>query len=97
MNKKQILIATTVSHFGYGAATGVLYSPLSKKVPLPAVVKGVLFGLFIWAASYLGLLPMIGMSASGHREPVRRNLMMIAAHAVWGATMAVVAELLIDH
>ena len=94
MNKGQILMATTVSHFGYGAAMGTLYSLLAKKVPLPAVVKGTLFGLLIWAVSYLGLLPLIGMSESGQREPVRRNLMMIAAHVVWGSTMGVVTDVL---
>jgi hypothetical protein len=37
------------------------------------------------------------MSESGQREPVRRNLMMIAAHVVWGGTMGVVAEVLMRH
>ena len=87
-------MATMVSHFGYGAVMGTLYSLLAKKVPLPAVVKGTLFGLLIWAVSYLGLLPLIGMSESGQREPVRRNLMMIAAHVVWGSTMGVVTDVL---
>src|SRR6266702_5711332 len=32
MDKRQILAATTVSHFGYGAAMGALYGPLSKKI-----------------------------------------------------------------
>ncbi len=94
MNKSQILMATTVSHFGYGATMGTLYSLVAKKVPLPAVVKGTLFGLLIWAASYLCLLPLIGMSESGQREPMRRNLMMITAHVVWGAVMGVVADIL---
>ena len=31
------------------------------------------------------------------QEPMRRNLMMIAAHVVWGATMGVVAEVLMQH
>jgi putative membrane protein len=95
MNKVGILGATLVSHFGYGAAMGALYSPLAKRLPLPSVVKGAIFGLFIWAASYLGLLPLIGVSESGHREPGRRNLMMIAAHAVWGSSMGLVADLLL--
>jgi hypothetical protein len=34
------------------------------------------------------------MSESGQREPGKRNLMMIAAHVVWGATMGLVAEVL---
>ncbi len=95
MNKMQILAATTVSHFGYGATMGVLYSPLSKRLPFPAAVKGVLFGLFIWAASYLGLLPLVGMSESGHSEPGHRNLMMIVAHVVWGSVMGVVTDVLV--
>ena len=97
MNKQLILGATMVSHFGYGAAMGALYSPLGKRVPLPSIVKGILFGLLVWAASYLALLPMAGMSESGHREPVRRNLMMIAAHVVWGFATGAMAEVLTHH
>ncbi len=82
MSKTRILAATLVSHFGYGAAMGALYSPLDKKLPLPAVVKGVIFGVVVWAGS------------SAHKEPVRRNLMMIAAHLVWGSAMALLANLL---
>src|SRR5437762_3412788 len=70
MNKPQILGATLVSHFGYGAAMGMLYSPLIKRMPLPAAVKGILFGLMVWVASYLGLLPLMGVSASAGDEPV---------------------------
>jgi uncharacterized membrane protein YagU involved in acid resistance len=94
MNKKQVEVATIVSHFGYGAAMGMLYGTSGKNIPLPSPVKGVLFGLVVWVASYLGLLPLIGMSESGQREPGKRNLMMIAAHVVWGATMGLVAEVL---
>ena len=94
MNKTQILAATLVSHFGYGAAMGALYSPLHKKLPLPAVLKGVIFGFVVWAGSYLGLLPLMGISESAHKEPVRRNLMMIAAHLVWGSAMGLVADFL---
>lgn len=95
MSKKQVVIATTISHFGYGATMGLLYSPLGKKVPLPGAVKGILFGLFVWTASYLVLLPLGDMDASGQKEPVRRNLMMIGAHVVWGSAMGVITDILI--
>ncbi len=94
MNKQLVLAATTVSHFGYGTAMGALYSPLGKKLPLPGIVKGVIFGVLVWAASYLALLPMSGMLESGQREPAQRNLMMIAAHVVWGAAMGATADTL---
>ena len=93
-NKRMVLGATLVSHFGYGAAMGAAYGPLHKRVPLPTVAQGVLFGLVVWAGSYLGLLPLLGISASGDREPLRRNLMMIAAHIVWGASMGATAAAL---
>lgn len=89
-----ILGATTASHFGYGAAMGAAYGPLQTRVPLPAVAQGILYGLFVWAASYLGLLPLLGISASNHKEPMRRNLMMIAAHVVWGASLGTMAGIL---
>jgi putative membrane protein len=87
LQKKQIVGATLVSHFGYGAAMGALYTPLGHRRLLSAPVQGGLFGLLVWALSYLCLLPLLGMSESGHREPGRRNLMMIAAHLVWGAAL----------
>jgi uncharacterized membrane protein YagU involved in acid resistance len=96
MNKKLILGATLASHLGYGATMGVLYGPLGRRRPLLATGQGVLFGLVVWAASYLGLLPLLGMSESGHREPVRRNLMMIAAHVVWGSVMGATASVLMQ-
>ncbi len=93
LNKPQLLGATLVSHFSYGTGMGMLYSPLSK-IPLPGAIKGMLFGVMVWAASYLVVLPMIGMSESGHREPGLRNLMMISAHVVWGSVMGAVADML---
>src|SRR5437660_9844395 len=53
LNKQQVLGATLVSHFGYGASMGAVYSLLGKRIPLPTVVQGVLFGLVVWAGSYL--------------------------------------------
>jgi putative membrane protein len=94
LNKQMVLGATLVSHFGYGAAMGAAYAPLYRRVPLPAILQGILFGLVVWAASYLGLLPLLGISASGNKEPLRRNLMMIAAHTVWGAAMGATSTLL---
>jgi putative membrane protein len=95
MNKLQILAATLVSHFGYGATMGLLYPPLSKKLSLPTAIKGSIFGLLIWAGSYLGLLPLLGLSEKAPREPGRRNLMMIAAHLIWGSSLALVADTLV--
>src|SRR5436305_9219822 len=94
MDKKERLGAALVSHFGYGATMGVIYSLISKRIPLPYLLKGTLFGLVVWVASYLGLLPALGISQSADEEPVRRNLLMIAAHVVWGSTTGILADML---
>ena len=94
MNKAQILAATTVSHFGYGTMMGVLYSIVGRRLPLTSGFKGTLFGILIWAASYQALLPLFGFSETSDKETTRRNLMMIAAHVVWGAGTGLVTEVL---
>jgi uncharacterized membrane protein YagU involved in acid resistance len=96
MNKQAVLAATLVSHLGYGATMGLLYTPVARKLPLPVALKGILFGLVVWAGSYLGLLPLLGMWESAYVEPSRRNLMMIAAHVVWGASTGVAASVLME-
>ncbi len=77
INKEQLLTATLVSHFGYGSAIGMFYSLLTRMLPLPPIVKGMLFGLVVWSGSYLGLLPALGFSTWAGKEPLRRNLLMI--------------------
>ena len=86
--------ATLLSHFGYGAAAGTLYAPLSKKLPGPPLLKGVAFGLAVWTGSYLGLLPALGILRSATEHPARRNALMIAAHVVWGSVLGLLTDVL---
>jgi hypothetical protein len=86
---------TIVSHFGYGAAAGGLYTTMfdARRDPL---AKGVLFGLFVWIASYLGWLPAAGILSSATEHPARRNALMIAAHVVWGVALGAFVSLLAE-
>jgi putative membrane protein len=81
------LAATTVAHFGYGAAAGALFPPLLGWLPLHPVLAGVLYGLAVWAGSYLGLIPALGIISPATKHPRRRNLLMVVAHLLWGATL----------
>lgn len=80
------------AHFGYGAAAGAAYAPLARGLPLPPAVEGAAYGLAVWAGSYLGLLPTLGIMSPATRHPRRRNALMIAAHLVWGAALGVVVD-----
>jgi len=94
MDKQQLLIASFVSHLGFGVAAGAMYGPLTRIVPLPSVLKGIVFGIVVWLAVYLGWLPAVGMSEAATKQPIQRNALMIAAHLVWGAVTGGVMNLL---
>lgn len=81
---------TLLSHFSYGAAGGLLYSFLRReKVGGSPVLNGSLFGLGVWAASYMGWIPMFGLRASAYKMPVKRNALMVLSHLVWGASLGI--------
>lgn len=79
--------AAVMNHFGYGAAMGLAYGALARGVVRPRVWSGVVFGTGVWAASYLGWLPLMNMRAAATREPAGRNAMTIASHLVWGGAL----------
>ena len=83
---------TVLAHFGDGAGAGTVYAPRSRGVPLPPVAGGIAYGLVVWTASYLGLLPVVGLISPAINHPARRNALMIVAHVVWGATLALLLE-----
>ena len=79
---------TLASHFAYGSAAGALYNATMNTLDLqPNAANGIAYGLGVWSASYLGLLPALGLLAPATEHPARRNALMIAAHVVWGASL----------
>lgn len=84
-------LASSASHFAYGAATGAFYAAFAPRIDLPPVVKGTAYGLAVWTGSYLGLLPLFRVRETAATRPASENAMMIAAHVVWGATLGVIA------
>ncbi|HYO84530.1 MAG TPA: hypothetical protein VES20_24220 [Bryobacteraceae bacterium] len=78
---------TLAAHFSYGAAAGVAYLPFSGKSGMPPALEGAAFGMGVWGASYLGLMPATGLYRSATKEATARNVLMIAAHVVWGAAL----------
>ena len=81
-------VIATLNHFGYGTAVGAIYPWAAQKLRAPAVAKGMGFGLLVWAVSYLGWLPAADVRHSSLRDAPTRNIVMIAAHLVWGGSLA---------
>jgi uncharacterized membrane protein YagU involved in acid resistance len=87
LSREAQMEATMTSHFAFGAATGILYSLMAPKLKGTPLVKGALFGLGVWSASYMGWIPAFGLKPQAPKMTPQRNLMMILAHVVWGATL----------
>ena len=85
LGEEGLKAATVVGHFAYGAAAGAVVAPLAGRTSRP-VASGVGLGLALWAAGYLGWVPAFGLMRPATEQPAARNALMIAAHAVWGAT-----------
>jgi len=73
-------------HFGYGMFTGAVFATIAPKRTGAAVGTGLLFGLGVWAGSYLGWLPASGVRHSPRWDPPTRTALLIASHLVWGAS-----------
>lgn len=91
MNRKQRRRATWMAHVAYGTGIGAFYGAFSRYIPLPPAVKGIGYGLLVWAGSYLGWLPAFNVSGAATEQPLRRNLLMVGAHVVWGGVAGPIA------
>lgn len=84
--------ATWLSHLGYGAVTAAPYPVITRSWPLPAVLRGMVYALGVWTGSYMGWLPAFNIMPPATHVPKRRNLLMIAAHLLWGAIIGFMVE-----
>nr|MBA3823565.1 hypothetical protein [Ktedonobacterales bacterium] len=50
---------TYLAHFGMGSAAGALYGVAAPLLPGSSLVRGIGYGLCVWAGNYLGLLPAL--------------------------------------
>jgi uncharacterized membrane protein YagU involved in acid resistance len=85
---------TLVNHYAYGTAAGSLFGLIAPRRRGAAVTAGIGYGLFVWAGSYLGLLPALGILTPATKHPAKRNALMILAHVVWGATLGLLVSAL---
>ena len=82
---RQLDAAALANHFAFGSTMGAVFG-LALRRPTP--LRGVLFGLGVWTVMYTKALPRLGLMPPAHRDRPGRPSAMIAAHLVYGATLA---------
>jgi uncharacterized membrane protein YagU involved in acid resistance len=75
---------TAAAHLGFGAASGALYAMV---LPRSTAVRGTAFGLVVWAVSYAGWIPAMGVLPPPHRDNPRRVWTMLIGHVIYGSVL----------
>jgi hypothetical protein len=75
-----------IAHLSFGATCGMLRPPIREMVGREAT-RGPYYGLMIYAVSYAGWLPMLGILRPPQRRPWQRNVILLASHLTWGIAL----------
>ena len=94
LSDEQMKELSLFAHFAYGGAAGAVLGPAQHLIVLPGWLVGMFYGLFVWAASYIGFLPALHLTRPVQNEPPSRHVMMIVAHLVWGAVLGAIIAML---
>ena len=91
--ESQDLLAA-ILHIGFGGAAGAVFGVARRRVPVPGpgVLQGVVFGTAVWAVSYLGWVPALGIMPPPSRDRPGRPETMVAAHWLYGALLALLTD-----
>lgn len=87
--------ATALAHFAYGGAAGAVYGLCAGR-GRSIVRAGLGLGTAVWALSYFGLLPALGILRPASEHPVRRSALMLGAHFVWGLCVSALQRVLLE-
>lgn len=79
---------TLIAHHGFGAVCGAVYVVVRRFLPTSSPVAGLLFAALVWTTAYVGYLPLLKLYPWPDDDRHSRAAVIIAAHAVYGTTLA---------
>ena len=77
-------LATAAAHLGFGMSCGAVYA---LAVPRSTPTRGVAFALGVWAGSYAGWIPALGLLPPPSKDNPRRAWTIATAHVVYGGVL----------
>ena len=80
-------VASVAMHLGFGAAMGAIYSVVLGE-RRPSLLTGVAFGTAVWAVSYAGWVPAMGIMPTPDEDRSGRPMSMVVSHWAFGASLA---------
>ena len=83
-------VLASAAHAGFGMTVGAAYALLPRYGPPP--LRGVLTALTVWAVSYQGWVPALGILPAATRDKPGRPAVMIGAHVVFGGVLGALED-----
>jgi hypothetical protein len=74
-------------HVAFGASLGALYAWGTPRLGRRGPLVGAAFATAVWAASYAGWIPALGILPPPHRDRRGRPAAMVVAHWVYGVSL----------
>jgi hypothetical protein len=92
-SRKERKVLTLMSHLGYGAACGALFTAVrgERQNRLGSAGGGALFASMVWLLSYAGWVPALGIMPRPTKDRHGRPTSMILAHLVYGTSLGALA------
>jgi len=78
------------AHLAFGASVGGAYALLPRVGS--AAVRGVVTAMTVYAATYQGWIPALGILPRATEDQPGRPAVMVTAHVVYGAVLGVLEE-----
>lgn len=85
-------ITSYLVHFGFSVSFAVIYEVLSENRQYLRVGDGSIFGLAVWVAFHLGIMPAMGTVPSAKDQPFEEHLSEALGHIAWMWTNDVVGQ-----
>jgi hypothetical protein len=88
-NERQRKVASTLAHLGFGAGAGTLFTVgrATLSLPGPALPQGLAYGIAVWATSYKGWVPALGLLPPPERDRTGRQVVLFVGHVIFGAVL----------
>ncbi|WP_057002422.1 YagU family protein [Agrilactobacillus composti] len=78
-----------IVHFGFSIAFAIIYCLLAQKYAKITIGQGMVFGLAVWVAFHLIIMPLMGTVPAIWNQPIEEHISEALGHMVWMWTIEV--------
>ncbi|WP_125761295.1 YagU family protein [Companilactobacillus hulinensis] len=72
-----------IMHFGFSITFAIIYCLLAEKYPKVTLGQGTIFGLGVWVAFHLVIMPLMGTVPAVWNQPFEEHFSEALGHMIW--------------